>query len=82
MKKNKKVPPLIYSRKSPKQKVAKFKQQPKRETAFLDEELKFIRVVPSYPRDRLQRKLKALEDQLVFIKQISLHSSDGLKKRV
>ena len=68
--KNKKVPPPIYPRERLKQKVAKLKQQLKQKTADLDDELKVIMVVPSNPRDSLQRKIKALEDQLVIIKQI------------
>ena len=39
-------------------------------------------VVPLHTRNFLQRKIKALEDQLVFIKQIPLHPRDRLKKRV
>ena len=80
--KNKKLPPLLHPREQLKQKAAKLEKQLKQTEAQLEDELKIIKVVPSLPRDRLQRRIKALEGELVFIRQVHSHPRDRLKKRV
>ena len=48
---NKKLPPPLHPRERLRQKVAALEKYLKQKTAELEDELKIIKVVPSYPRD-------------------------------
>ena len=56
--KNKKLHLPLHLREHLKQKVAALEKNLKQKTAELEDELKIIKVVPSHPRDRLQRRIK------------------------
>ena len=56
--KNKKLHLPLHPREHLKQKVAALEKNLKQKTAELEDELKIIKVVPSHPRDRLQRRIK------------------------
>ena len=47
----------------------------------MEDQIKFIKQVPSHPRERFERKAAVLNDALKFIKQTPVHPRDRLRRR-